>query len=254
MVGRTTQILLMGTAVLAAQQQAPAFDAASIKLNNSAPGGRKGPDGGSVRLSPGTLAGRRATVGKLIQTAYSVNAYQIDGGPPWIDSDTFDIDAKAETTDRNQLRQMLQTLLSERFKLVLHRAAKEMSVYALTLGKNGLGPNLHPMKEGDKVPEMRTAKPVWGSSEGRDGPTVIFNGDTMAEFALILSGPNYNLGRPVINKTGLPGMYYGYLHWAMDEDPVPAIQEQFGLKFESQKASVDILVIDRVEKPAPNDP
>jgi uncharacterized protein (TIGR03435 family) len=246
-------LAVVGIVALAAQQQkSTAFDVASVKPNNSPPGGRRGPDGGIVRITPGLVVGRRATAGKLIQTAYSVTAYQISGGSAWIDSDAFDIEAKAETTDKNQLRRMLQTLLSERFQLVFHRATKEMPVYAMTLGKNKPGPNLHPMKEGDTVPEMRIAKPVWGSSEGRDGPTVIFTGGTMEYFALAFSGPNYNFGRPVIDKTGLPGLYYGYLHWPMDEDPAPAIQEQLGLKFEAQKAPVDILVIDRIEKPSAN--
>jgi uncharacterized protein (TIGR03435 family) len=255
MASRATQIAILaaGAAALAAQQQTLTFDAASVKLNNSVPGGgRSGPDGGIVRLSPGKLSGRRATVGKLIQTAYHVSAYQISGGPSWIESDTFDIEAKAETTDKNQLRQMLQSLLSERFKLAFHRIDKEMSVYTMTLRKNGPGPNLHPMKDGEKVPEIQTAKPTWGSNEGIQGPTVIFTGDTMEEFALIFSGPNYNIGRPVIDKTGLPGIFYGYLHWAMDGDPVPAIQEQLGFRFESQKLPVSVLVIDRVEKPDAN--
>jgi uncharacterized protein (TIGR03435 family) len=74
----------------------------------------------------------------------------------------------------------------------------------------------------------------------------------MDEFALIFSGAMYNFGRPVVNKTGLQGIYYAFLHWGEDDDPVPSIQEQFGFRFESQKAPVESFVIDRVEKPAPN--
>ena len=247
--------MLLGAAIgaLAAQPQTPpTFDVASIKLNTSPPGGRRGPDGGSVRITPGTVTGRRATVSKLIQTAYRITAYQIAGAPAWISSDEFDIEAKAETSDKNQLRQMLQTLLSDRFKLAFHRTTREMPVYVMTVGKNGIGPNLHPMKEGDTVPQMRDAKPVWGSSGGSAGPTVIFTGDTMDEFALIFSGAMYNFGRPVVNKTGLHGIYYAFLHWGEDDDPVPSIQEQFGFRFESQKAPVEIFAIDSVEKPAPN--
>jgi uncharacterized protein (TIGR03435 family) len=76
----------------------------------------------------------------------------------------------------------------------------------------------------------------------------------MDSLALIFAGPNYSFGRPVVNKTGLDGLYYGYLHWGADDDPVASIQEQLGLRFESQKASVEALVIDRVEKPSANEP
>jgi uncharacterized protein (TIGR03435 family) len=114
--------------------------------------------------------------------------------------------------------------------------------------------NLHPMKEGDTIPQMRDAKPVWGSSGGSAGPTVIFPGDTMDGFALVFSGVMYNFGRPVVNRTGLPGIYYAFLHWGEDDDPVLSIQEQLGFRFESQKAAVETFVIDHVEKPAPNEP
>jgi uncharacterized protein (TIGR03435 family) len=247
----TTQ---QGTAIPPSTEKPVAFDVASIKPNNTVSGeGRSEPVGGTVRITPGMVVGRRATARRIIQVAYRLTDYQVSGGPAWLDSETFDLDAKAETADKNQLRQMLQTLLSERFKLVVHRGTREMSVYAMTVGKKGPGPNLHELKEAQAAPPMSEAKPEFGNSRvGLGGPTVIFTGGTMQDLAIALSGPTYNLGRPVVDKTGLQGMYYGYLHWVDDNDVVPALQEELGLKLESQKAAVEILVIDSIAKPDPN--
>jgi hypothetical protein len=93
------------------QAEKPAFDAASIKPNNSPPGGRGGPVGGSVRFTEEGVAGRKATVRRIIQAAYRLTEYQVSGAPGWLDSDTFDVEAKTETpANKDQLRQMLQTL------------------------------------------------------------------------------------------------------------------------------------------------
>ena len=229
------------------------FDVASIKPNNSPPGGREGPVGGSVRFTEEGVVGRNATLRRLIQAAYRLTEYQVSRGPGWLDSDTFDVEAKTETPANNdQLRQMLQTLLADRFKLAAHRGSKEMPVYFLTVRKSGPGPTLHELKVGEPPPELAGENlGMWGSHQG-DGPTVIMRG-AMQDFALALAGPPFNIGRPVVDKTGLHGTYVGFLHWAVDGDEaISALQDEFGLKIDSQKAPMEILLNDHAERPSEN--
>jgi uncharacterized protein (TIGR03435 family) len=102
--------------------------------------GREGPIGGSVRFTEGTVVGRKAIVKRIIQAAYRLTEYEVSGGPGWLDSDTFDLEAKAGTpANEDQHRQMLQTLLADRFKLAAHRGSKDKPVDLLTVGKNGPG-------------------------------------------------------------------------------------------------------------------
>jgi uncharacterized protein (TIGR03435 family) len=254
--------LLFGIACLVFGQPADkplTFDAASVKLSASASGGgRAGPAGGTVRITQGTVVGRSATARRIILTAYRLSEYELSGGPAWLDSDTFDLNAKANgPANTDQLRQMLQTLLAERFKLAVHRGSREMPVYALTVAKNGLGPNLHEEKEGQERPVLSPGE-KWGSRAGQTGPTVVLRG-RMPDFALGLSGEPFQraIGRPVVDETGVQGIYTGFLHWIEanpgdDGDIIPALQHEFGLKLESKKAPVDIVIIDRIEKPDAN--
>jgi uncharacterized protein (TIGR03435 family) len=148
----------------------------------------------------------------------------------------FSLEAKADGANENELRQMLQTLLAERFQLVVHSATKEMPVYALVVGKNGT--KLHEWKDGDPMPAFG------GANNFRDM-------GTMRHFADFLSNSDA-VGRPVVDKTGLKGVYIFYIEWGADDDFLPAMQEQLGLKLEPQKGPVDVLTIDRMEKPASN--
>jgi uncharacterized protein (TIGR03435 family) len=224
-----------------------AFDAASIKpYTNSGGGGRNGGadgppvgiGGGALRFTPGRVASspRGVTAKKMILEAYHLTQYQLSGGPGWLDSDWFSMEAKAEAASENQLRQMLQTLLAERFKLVVHRESKEMPVYGLVVGKNGT--KLREWKEGDPMPEFGVA------NNFRDR-------GTMQHFADFLTNAP-GVARPVLDKTGLQGVYVFYVEWAADEEFLPSMQAQLGLKLEPQKASIDIFVIDHVEKPSEN--
>jgi uncharacterized protein (TIGR03435 family) len=223
------------------------FDAASIKPFSRGGGGRNGgtgvnpPISGGLRFPPGRIVSAPAgvTARKLILEAYHLTAYQLAGGPGWLDSDRFDLEAKAEGAGENQLRQMLQTLLAERFQLVLHRETKEMPVYAMAVGKNG--PKLHEWKEGDPLPAFGSG----GHAENfRDVGTIQRLADVLS------AGPD--LGRPVLDKTGLKGVYLFYVEWDAGEDFIPAMEQQLGLKLESQKDPVDNLVIDHIDKPTAN--
>lgn len=235
-----------------------AFDAASIKPSNSAMAGdRGGPGGGGGRLqfSPGRVLGRNVTAKRIILEAYHLlKDYQLLGGPGWIDSARFDLEAKSDTpASENQLRQMLQTLLVERFKLVVHRETKEMPIYALIVGKNGS--KLHELKEGEPTPTSTKELISLGvlPPRGKEDTFahVMFDRGKMQDFADELSR-NPSIDRPVLDKTGLRGTYLFALWWDADENFMTVVQEQLGLKFESQKAPVDIFVIDKIEKPDKN--
>jgi uncharacterized protein (TIGR03435 family) len=226
------------------------FDAASIKpfVNSGGGGGRNGGlagglprgGGGGLRFMAGRVVSAPVgvTARRMILEAYHLTRYQLSGGPGWLDSDLFVLEAKAEAANENQLRQMLQTLLAERFQLVVHRETKDMPVYALTVGKNE--PKFHEWKEVSPMPDF-----------GSDGHENSFR-DRGNMQRLIDTLSNGAAGRPVLDKTGLQGVYVFSFGWDADGDFLSAMQEQLGLKLESQKAPVDSLVIDQVERPSAN--
>lgn len=211
-----------------------AFEAASVKSNNS------GARAGSVRATPGRMAGSNASVKMLLQEAFNVNSYQISGGPSWLDSDRFDVEAKAEGgRTEDQMRPMLQNILAERFKLLVHRETKEMQVSALMIAKGGF--KLHELKAGEPASVPPPPREDAAGMIVRTGP--------VSDLAAILTGA---VGVPVIDETGLRGRYLFNVVWGPGEDMVTVILEQLGLKFETQKALIEILVIDHLEKPSGN--
>jgi uncharacterized protein (TIGR03435 family) len=237
------------------KQKPLAFDAASIKPYSGGGGGARnggggtsqtksgggGRGGGLLRLTDGRIATAPmgVTARKIMMEAFHLTQqYQLSGGPGWIDSDRFDLAAVAEHAKENQLRQMLQTLLAERFKLVIHRETKEMPVYHLLVAKSGA--KLHEWKEGDPMPEF-----------GSDDRLKFIDHGNMQHLADLLSSVGA-VGRPVLDKTSLTGVYLFHVAWDPREEFLPAVQEQLGLKLESQKDLVDFIVIDRIEKPDPN--
>jgi uncharacterized protein (TIGR03435 family) len=227
------------------------FEVASIKS------GKPGSVRKSLLTDPnGRFATENATLRMLVTFAYSVHDFQVSGGPRWIDSDAFDIVAKPENkSSRVQLLQMVQVLLTERFKLRIHRETKEQPVLALVIGKNG--PKL-------KMANTDDGGPMRGLQGGRGELTGL--GADMGSLARRLSGV---IGRVVIDRTGLSGKYDFKLQWTPDtaqpmrgpDEPVDsslgssilaAVQEQLGLKLEAQKGPVDMIVIDAVERPSAN--
>lgn len=216
------------------------FDVASVKLTTH---GRNA-DGWSYSdlkvASPGRLVGTNSSLDECIRWAYNVKEYQISG-PDWLNSDaaSYDIEAKAPpTTTPRQMRLMLQTLLRERFKLVLHRDTKLLPVYWLKVGKNG--PHLQ-----NATLDSGGGLTAYGGSEG-----VRVTGDraTMEALAHRLS---LDLDRPVFDETGVQGEFRIRLEWAREGDGpsvFTAVQEQLGLRLEASKAPIEILVIDHAEK------
>lgn len=179
-----------------------------------------------------------ATAKMLLLEAYDIKAYQLSGGPGWSESDRYDIEAKAQGgATEDEMRPMLQRLLAERFKLTVHRETKEMQVYIITVAKNSF--KLHELKPGGPAP----APP----KEGAVG-TIVRTGP-ISDLAAILTGP---MGVPALDRSGLQGKYFFDVAWGPDEDMVTAVQEKLGLRLESQKAPIDLVVIDHIEKPDPN--
>ena len=206
------------------------------------------------------------------------------GGPGWVKSDQFTIQAtipegspsytRHQLIDCNapKLQQMIQTLLTERFRVSVHRESKEMAVYALTVAKNG--PRLMVFDEGScdpaSAPTPRLApgqKPACTSGYNvnlRVHFNLWANGTTLDRFAQLLTGA---LGRPVIDRTGITGVFEIHLESDVDgtiyeriqsraDDSPPAVfdafESQLGLKLEPVKAPVEVLVIDHAEKPSEN--
>ena len=257
--------------VVAAQTPASApkeFDVASIKPNKSGDGRVM------VQMTPGgRWAGTNVPIALLLQRAYDIRESQISGGPSWMRSERFDIEAKPDTSagggepSQEDLSLMFQTLLAKRFHLTFHRETKEMPVLVLVTDKNGVK-----MKESEQAKDggggggrgNNQIRALRGQIEGQ--------GLTMPVLATSLSRM---LGQMVSDETGLKGMYDFTLTWTPDSpppgphpsgEPAPpppavggdgptiftAVREQLGLKLDSRKAPVQLFVIDRLERPEEN--
>jgi uncharacterized protein (TIGR03435 family) len=221
-----------------------------------------------VRTLPGGRLVVNAPARLMLMNAYGVQFSQIAGGPDWLSSDTWSIDARAAgdpTRDESML--MLQSLLAERFHLKVHHESRETSVYVLTAAKNG--PRLAAPNPGAcAIPVPGQPEPVappCGRVRISMSPSgVVMEGGsaTMSELTRVLAIP---LSRPVVDRTALSGVYDIRLQFTDDRPgptPLPndapgtgiftAIQEQLGLKLEAAKAPVDVLVIDHIERPSGN--
>jgi uncharacterized protein (TIGR03435 family) len=232
------------------------FEVASIKPNASGDPGRY------IRPSAGRLSVTNMAVKDLLTYAFQVRDFQISGGPGWINSDHYDIEAK---TDRNaspeQTRAMLKGLLEDRFKLKVHRETKELPIYALTMGKNGL--KIQPAKEGscsDFDPAKQAAlnrKPSdFCGYVGMRGGSLDATKQSIPDLATTLS---FVLGRTVVDETGLKEAFDIHLEFAPNNAPdsdspsiFTAVQEQLGLRLESAKGPVEVIVVDQVERPSEN--
>jgi uncharacterized protein (TIGR03435 family) len=202
----------------------------------------------------------------LIAAGYNLSLQAISGGPAWVDSDRYDIVAKAPNEIRPNLDEqmaMLRKLLADRFSLTFHREQKELPIYALTIAKTGsklkestVSPDASP--EGPP-PLIFVLSPQGVSLPGRNA--------TMAELASVMQ--RAAVDRPVVDQTGLTGRYDFVLEWTPDDTqfggqrpPTPevpvkpdlfaALQQQLGLKLVATRGPVEVLVIDRIERPSNN--
>ena len=233
------------------QGAAPAFEVATVKPAAAGLVGWTGfdfPGGGRLNTS-------RVSLQAMIAFAYGIRDFQVSGGPGWCASAMFDIAAKAdESVTPAQMKAMLQTLLADRFQLVLRHEMKETPVYELVLVKSGLK-----LRENGVTPKAIIFRGK-GQIEGQ-----------MASLSMLASFLSNQLGRTVLDKTGLTAVYDFTLKWTPDESesgpkwpdtaPQPdpngpsiftAVQEQLGLKLEAQKRPMQTLVIDRAERPSEN--
>ena len=198
----------------------------------------------------------------LIQWAYGVHEKQIVSGPDWLDNDKFDIVGVPDKEGKPsgaQWKMMTQKLLADRFKLTFHHDKRVLSVYTLSVGKAG-----SKLAKSDSTGNLIS----FSFETAAGGISLPVKNATMAEFASVLQ--TGVLDRPVVDQTGIEGRYDLVLKWAPDDSqfgghppeaskadsPLPslftAMQEEVGLKLDAVKAPVDVLVIDRVEKPSGN--
>ncbi len=246
-------MLLIATLVICGQPGAepPRYEVASIKPTTS-------DDLRFLfRIEPdGTLAATGITLKRLMMTAYNAQGFRIVGGPGWVASRRWDVEAKHDgAASIDQIRQMLRTLLQERFQLRSHPDTRTMPVYELVVDRKG-----------SKLPRAKDSatKPTVQVTAG----SIHFTNATSATFASQLS---YALARPVIDKTSLAGQFDFALDWtpgpgedggpAAREQPAStpdgpsiftALREQLGLRLKSGSGPVEVVVIDDVKMPTAN--
>lgn len=219
-----------------------AFEVASVKPAGTRPATGRGIAAG-LRVTNRRASLEFVPLKLVIQTAYGVRQYQV-AGPDWLVSERFNIDATLpEGATRDQVPEMLRTLLAERFQFVAHRETRTMPVYYLVIAKNG--PKIQPATSKDNK---------FSVSHGPDGHRV--SGQLV--LANLISVIAKGLDRPVLDMTGLEGYFDVDLRWldetartSSETDAAPlftALQETLGLKLESRKGNIDVVVVDRVER------
>jgi uncharacterized protein (TIGR03435 family) len=240
---RTAVLLLLTAAIIFAQNKPGTlrFEVASVRP--SKPG--QGPHGVPLVVNHGRVTLDDASLRQIIGHAYNVQRVRVLNCPSWSDSEGFDVIAKAENPDatQDQIRQMLRALLLERFKLAAHREKREMQMYALVVAKNG-------RKLRESAPGER------GGLDDRPG-RLVFQKTPMSSLVALLANI---LDTPVEDMTGLKGLYdftlpVGDAVAPGVKDPrelLPDAVENIGLKLESRKMPVEVVVVDHAEEPSPN--
>lgn len=243
-----------------AEDADPSFDVATIKPNPS----------GEASMQQLTIIGRNFTIrngslGDLIAFAYGVQMKQIVSAPDWIDKDRYDIAAVPDqpgAPNPEQLKTMIRKLLENRFKMTLHHEKRELPAYVLTVAK--AGQKLTPT-------QLKGPLPGIGIRPAAGGVTLNMANATLGDFTGFLQ--MLVLDRPVVDHTGITGRFDYKVTFTPDDsqfnghppkvpaqtdasDPSPdlftSIQQQLGLKLTAEKTAVDVIAIDRVEKPSPN--
>lgn len=261
-------LLALLIAPCARAQPRPAFAVTSVKPTNLDL--RQIID---MRVLPnGGLTATSVTLQFLIKVAYGVQDSQISGAPNWLASERYDILAKPDENTKPPILPMLQSLLEDRFKLVVRRTTKELPIYELKMARPDAkyGSNLHPLESGTcpatpPTPGNTPAAPCGGflsATNHLSGHRV-----TMAALTSPLSTI---LQRAVLDKTDLSGQFDLDLYWMPDANLTgrgelgqappdvstasffTALKEQLGLKLDASRGPVDILIVDHVEKPDEN--
>ena len=261
--GQASAAQAPSTSQTAEVDPAALFDVTAIHLHKPVPH-----EHSHIFNSNGRFTTVNVSARALIQWAFDMPASRIVGGPSWLNSTTFDIDAKSDnsldlsrTYDSSaaklEKRRRVQALMSDRFQLISHTETRELPIYALLVAKSG--------------PRFRATQANGTTINGGRSHIQVEGGDDTV--GLLAGQLAEALGRAVINKTGLHGRYNLSLNWTPDDGATPsmngtdgsalasessgpsiftAIQEQLGLKLESQKGPVQVLFIDRIEMPSEN--
>jgi uncharacterized protein (TIGR03435 family) len=269
--------------------QAPlSFEVASVRLNTAALPMAPGARIRGIEIREEQFEATNYPLTALINLAHGVAGGRLEGAPEWVRNENYDIRAKApQPSSRQEMLQMLQTVLAERFKLQAHRETRTMDVYGLVLANadKSLGAGMHPVNV-----DCETNTIIDGPDPGlfpRDarlpcgnvrvgitmvsGPVLTRNayaGVTMDRFATGLSG---SLGRPVFDRTGLIGTFDIELNYIREMPPGPgfppraegaptpngvslrdALKQQLGLDLRSERGPVEFFVIDSISRPAAN--
>jgi uncharacterized protein (TIGR03435 family) len=299
-----TVVLLLAGSPLSAQTSAaeklPEFDVASVKQNKSltlransnfplGPGDVYVPNGGFLSATNFPLI-------TYLTFAYKVKGnqrqYLLQQLPKWVTEDRFDIQARAEgNPNKDQMRLMMRSLLADRFKLAIHTETREVPVLAFVLlkpGKTGPQLQLHrtdaPCSTEAPPPSARGAQPdpptitgglpalcggIFGMPPSMPGRIRFAARNVTLAFVADSLSATANLGRPMLDQTGLTGTFDFSLEWSREvRGPAPpgvdfqpdtsgpgfadALREQLGIKLESQKGSVEVLVVDHIEHPSEN--
>jgi uncharacterized protein (TIGR03435 family) len=228
----------------ASDQKARSFEVASIKLNTSGD-----PLSGTHDLPGGRVTITNLPLRDVIRSAYGSNDLEVIGGPSWLDTERWDIvGAAAPSLQDGSWQLMMKSLLAERCGLQLHTDQREQPIFRLGFAANDqrLGPKIH--TTGCK-PENLDCASTSRRTNGIVSGTITAVASTMPHLAETLS--RY-AERRVFDGTGLHARYDFELEWSQDVSIFTALQEQLGLKLESARARVDVLVIDHVEKPTPD--
>jgi uncharacterized protein (TIGR03435 family) len=249
---------MLAVTLLAAQTEAPlVFEVATVKPSVSGLfGGIRPAEGGQRYVAKGV------TVRFMIRAVYHIIDDQIIGGPAWMNTERFDVEGRAaRPSSLRQLQEMFQTLLADRFKLQFHRETKQLPAFALTVDKTG--PKLTANDNPDEVGDVSV-----GPSTGRL-PGMYVRKASMSYLCWHLA-QFPDVGRPVLDRTDLKGFYDFKLEFAPQtggmmadgggEAPhtffgpsiFTALREQLGLKLVPEKSPVEVLVIDRLERPSSN--
>jgi bla regulator protein blaR1 len=277
-------VLVAAEMPLAQPAQTPAFEVASIKTTKSRTEAK------GVRIQPGRLTIDGLTAREIVAFAYDIpnplRISRIAGGPNWLDSDRFNIVAKAaDSAATDRLRMMLRALLADRFHMIARTTTLDRPVYALSLARSdgSLGPRLHrsdidcrqfwAARGGALPPLPRDPKDVSTCVIRAEPGLIVARARTMADLVTV-AFPRVVEDRVVVDRTGLTGSYDVLLEWTPERKPfasaadlppglpVPAppstdgpsiftaIQEQLGLKLQSARAPVEVLLIDHIERPA----
>lgn len=280
----SASLLFLAAFALSATAQEPAFEVASIRPSASAGGTDIRP------MANGRLTASTASARSLILRAYKLHESQLVGGPAWLDVDRFDIDARAAAAPvggPEALMPMLRTLLGSRFNLRTHVEMRELPAYVLVHARKdrSLGPQIRPtqadcsratvLTEQELIASAREGWPPCGQVSAissvvktDSGSSIRLrirrSGVTMKDFVTTF---DVNMGRPVIDRTGLEGRFdleYSFTpsrpQTAAQSAPSPeapptllvALEEQLELKLEPVRAPVEVVVIDSVEQPTPN--